>query len=75
MKRTVMIDARKAKGLTQEQLAKQIGISRAYLTNIERGEHTPSLKVAQKISNILEAKTDDLFSENDARNSNIKEAI
>lgn len=40
-KRENLIIARKMKGWTQEELAKSVGISRAYLANIERGEHDP----------------------------------
>lgn len=60
-KRENLITARKKKGWTQEELAKSVGISRAYLANIERGEHDPSLKVAQLISYQLELSVDLIF--------------
>lgn len=52
---------RKDKNLTQEQLAKKIGISRTYYTNIEKGRYIPSLVTANKIKNILGYKNDDIF--------------
>lgn len=59
--RTKLIETRRKHNLTQEQLAEKVGISRAYLTNIENGKHTPSLEVAKKISSTLNMAIDDLF--------------
>ncbi|OXM84581.1 helix-turn-helix transcriptional regulator [Paenibacillus rigui] len=70
-KREVLINTRKNKGLTQEELAAFAGITRAYLANIERGEHAPSLKVAQKLAGILEKDTDELFFDINVRKTNI----
>ncbi|NOU95621.1 helix-turn-helix domain-containing protein [Paenibacillus sp. LMG 31456] len=71
-KRSALIQARKVKGFTQEKLAFSAGITRAYLANIERGEHDPSLKVAQKLACILDRDTDELFFEDDVRKTNIR---
>ena len=62
--RTTLIEARKDKGWTQDELASRVNISRAYLTNIERGVYVPSLKVAKRISESLGRSTDFLFFEN-----------
>lgn len=59
--RTRLVEARKKKGFTQEQLANRIGISRAYLTNIEKGKHSPSLYVASKLAIELDESVEDLF--------------
>ncbi|WP_020615791.1 helix-turn-helix transcriptional regulator [Paenibacillus daejeonensis] len=61
MKRNELIAARKSKGLTQLELAQRIGITRAYLANIERGEHDPSLKVAQAIARELKKNISVIF--------------
>ena len=53
--------ARERKGLTQEELANKINISRAYLSHIESGNHGPSLKVAVKIAKELGMKVEELF--------------
>ncbi|UOK65309.1 helix-turn-helix domain-containing protein [Paenibacillus sp. OVF10] len=60
-KLTALIDARKKNNWTQDQLAEKAGISRAYLANIERGEYSPSLKVAQRLSQLLGLSIDALF--------------
>jgi len=59
--REKLIKHRKNLGLTQEQLAKKAYISRAYLTNLESGKYTPSLKVARRLSEILNSSVDELF--------------
>lgn len=66
-KRIELINARKSKGYTQSDLAELVGISRAYLANIERGEHDPSLKVAQSIAKHLGISTDKIFFERNVR--------
>lgn len=44
---------RVARGLTQKELASQIGIDFTYIGKIERGEQLPSLKIFIKISDAL----------------------
>ena len=39
--------------LTQEQLAKMVGISRTMITEIENGNANPSVEVAKKIASVL----------------------
>lgn len=47
-------EQRKAQKLSQQELAKQVGISRNYLSEIERGESTNlSWQVREKLSRIL----------------------
>lgn len=45
---------RKKKGLTQAELAKEIGITPRYLQAIEAGQYFPSREVFKKICNTLE---------------------
>lgn len=59
--RTKLVDSRKKLNMTQEELASKIGISRAYLANIENGKHNPSLGVAGRISKLLNISVDELF--------------
>ncbi|KQZ29375.1 helix-turn-helix domain-containing protein [Caulobacter sp. Root1472] len=47
---------RKAKGLTQEQLAHESGVAMRYVAGVERGEENPSLKFLVKISEALGAE-------------------
>lgn len=59
--RVKLIEARKVKKWTQEDLANKVGISRAYLSHLELGNYTPSLEVAKNISMLLEISMEELF--------------
>lgn len=55
--RTAILDYRKHNGISQEQLAKAIGISRNGLAKIERGEtNVISLKVLGRIETVIDIK-------------------
>lgn len=47
---------RKAKGLTQEQLAHEAGVAMRYVAGVERGEENPSLRFIVKIAKALDAE-------------------
>lgn len=49
-----MTQARKAKKLTQKQLAKLTGLSQGKISKIESGEANPTLKVMAKIATALD---------------------
>lgn len=49
------------KGMSQRHLAKQIGISNTYLSDIEVGRTIPSVKTLLKISKGLETNINMLF--------------
>jgi len=44
---------RKKKNLTQEEVAKQLGVSRQYYNEIENNKKKPSVDLAKQISIIL----------------------
>lgn len=46
-------DLRNQNKLTQEDIAKQSGISRSYYTHIEQGTKTPTVDVAKSIASTL----------------------
>lgn len=46
-------EARKSKNLSQDMLAKLIGVSRVAITNYERNTNTPTFDNMKKLSNIL----------------------
>ena len=52
---------RKAKGLTQEQLAHEAGMAMRYVAGVERGEENPSLRFLVKIAEALGAEPADLL--------------
>jgi len=47
---------RKVKGLSQNEVASQLGISRQYYNSIENGRRTPSVELAKKIAVLLGAE-------------------
>lgn len=69
-----LIAARKVKGWTQEELAKRAKLSRSMLSNIERGEYSPSLAVAYRIAKALGATIEQLFFKFNARKTSEKSA-
>jgi putative transcriptional regulator len=48
-------------GLRQEDLARQVGVSRQTIISIENGRYNPSLELAWKLSRALGTKIEDLF--------------
>ena len=47
--------------LTQEELAKKIGVRRETILFIEKGKYNPSLKLAHDIAKALQTTIDELF--------------
>ncbi|GAB2663017.1 XRE family transcriptional regulator [Prescottella soli] len=54
---------RRRAGLTLESLAEDTGLTKSYLSKIERGISTPSIAVALKIARALDADVSQLFSD------------
>lgn len=54
-------DFRKERNVTQEELANLVGISRNYLSHIERQQAVPSVQVAFRISDALTVDIDKVF--------------
>jgi putative transcriptional regulator len=48
-------------GLTQEELAGQIGITRQTVISIEKGNYTPSVHLALKIASAFKVSVEDVF--------------
>lgn len=51
------------RGLTLETLAEQTGLTKSYLSKIERRQSTPSIAVALKVARALDVDVAQLFSE------------
>jgi putative transcriptional regulator len=47
--------------MTQEDLAKAVGVRRETIVFLEQGKYNPSLKLAHDVARNLHAKIDDLF--------------
>jgi putative transcriptional regulator len=52
-------------GLTQEDLARKVGVRRETIVFLEKGKYNPSLKLAYEISRIFGLKIEDVFNFND----------
>ena len=59
--RTRIKELRARYDLTQEDLAKKIGVRRETILFIEKGKYNPSLKLAHDIAKALQTTIDDLF--------------
>ena len=47
--------------LTQDDLAKKVGVRRETIVFLEQGKYNPSLRLAHDIARALHTKIDDLF--------------
>lgn len=65
MKNTIR-ERRKARGLSQEELARQCGVSRQTINTIENDKYDPTLSLAFRLAKALETTVDALFSHEDA---------
>jgi len=59
--RTRIKELRARYGLTQEDLAKRVGVRRETILFIEKGDYNPSLNLAHEIAKALKTTIDDLF--------------
>jgi len=51
---------RELKGLTQEDLARALGVTRQTIIAIEKGKYNPSLELAFKIAKFFKVKIEDV---------------
>lgn len=54
-------ERRTAAGMTQDDLARAVGVSRQSIISIERGRYEPSLPLALRFARVFACATDDLF--------------
>jgi putative transcriptional regulator len=47
--------------ITQEELAKKVGVRRETIVFLEKGKYNPSLKLAFDISKVLKTTVEELF--------------
>lgn len=52
---------RKAKKLSQSQLAQMVGITQPFMSEIEKGRKKPSIEVLEKLCHVLECSADYLL--------------
>ncbi|WVT77996.1 helix-turn-helix transcriptional regulator (plasmid) [Sinorhizobium chiapasense] len=53
--------ARRAKGLSQEELAHRAGIDRTYISSLERSVYNASIDVVERLATVLETEASDLL--------------
>ena len=54
-------DLRQARGLSQGDLGKLVGVSRQAINAVERGKHDPSLMLAFKIAKAFDLRVEEVF--------------
>ena len=54
-------ELREERGLTQQDLAARVGVSRQSIISIERGRYVPSLPLALRLARLFGRSTDHLF--------------
>lgn len=47
--------------LTQEELAKMVGVRRETILSLEKGKYNPSLKLAHEVAKALHTSIEELF--------------
>jgi putative transcriptional regulator len=59
--RTRIKELRARYDLTQEDLAKQVGVTRQTIVYLEKGTYNPSLDLAHRVARALKTTIEDLF--------------
>lgn len=68
--RTRIKELRARYDLTQEDLAKKVGVRRETVLYLEKGKYNPSLTLAREVAKVLKTTIDELFIfEDDERNN------
>ena len=60
-KNLAMKDARTKAGLSQQELADKLGVSRQTINAIEKGDYNPTIKLCVGICRVLGVTLNDLF--------------
>jgi len=56
-----VIELRKEKNITQENLAESLGVTRQTIIAIEKGNYAPSVLLALKIAKFFNKRVEDIF--------------
>ncbi|MBR4670284.1 MAG: helix-turn-helix transcriptional regulator [Butyrivibrio sp.] len=59
--RNIIKKLRKEAGLRQEDMAKELGVSRQTIIAIENDKYNPTLELAMKIAKLLKLHVDEVF--------------
>jgi putative transcriptional regulator len=72
--RSVLIVARKAKGMKVKEAAHKLGISSSFYYKIESGVRNPTMELAKSIADLYEKTVDELFFNHHLDGSSSKKA-
>jgi putative transcriptional regulator len=61
MMRTRIKEFRARYDMTQEELARKVGVRRETIVFLEKGKYNPSLRLAHDIAKALKAKIEEIF--------------
>lgn len=59
--KTRMKELRSERNITQEELAKQVGVRRETIIFLEKGKYNPSLRLAYRVAKALNSTIEDVF--------------
>ncbi|MBR1528558.1 MAG: helix-turn-helix transcriptional regulator [Oscillospiraceae bacterium] len=61
-------DIREARNMSQDDIAKQIGVSQQFISRVERGNKSISLDLAAEIADFLNVSLDEIAGRNKQKN-------
>ena len=59
--KNILEQKRKERGMTQQQLAAALGVSRQTIISLESGKYNPSILLAHAIARLFGAQIEDIF--------------
>ena len=59
--KTRIKELRARHGLTQDELARKVGVRRETIVFLEQGKYNPSLKLAHDVAKALKSRIEDVF--------------
>ncbi|WP_114296339.1 helix-turn-helix transcriptional regulator [Anaerobacterium chartisolvens] len=59
--KNIIKQLRKERGLRQEDMAKELGVSRQTIIAIENNKYNPTLELAMKLGRLLNTPIEDIF--------------
>lgn len=59
--KNIIEQKRKERGMTQQQLAAALGVSRQTIISLESGKYNPSILLAHAIARLFGAQIEDIF--------------
>lgn len=56
--------------VNQQEMGRLVGVSRQTISQIERGDYSPSVTLALKIAKVFQVKVEDIFNYEEEENNN-----